>query len=451
MLLAIAVTLFLLAYLLPRIFLPPDPNLVVKVFTRLLALCLLLLGYGWVTAYFSLTGLEMTRDARFLRQQAGQIFEERFRILNRSRFPRLWIEIQDESPLPGGPGTRVLSRVGARESRVYTAYTQLHSRGAFPLGPTRLVSGDVFGLFSNERVIPAQHELLVMPLTVDLTRFPSPQGVFPGGRAILQRATEVTPQAAGVREYIPGDGLRSIHWPTTARRGRLMVKEYEQDPQADVWVVLDAYRPSHVLMRRNQSAQHIRHAWQLWQKDALPELPPDTFEYAVSAAASIAQYYVKQGRAVGFTSVTKTSSFFPPERGERQMNKLLEHLTHLDCDGSLPLAGLVEMQARHIARASTVVLVTPEFDETLYVAVNHLTMRNLRPILVQVDPSTFMDRALAGLAYGLTPLTNTPVIRLIRGGNLKEMLEKPIGVSGYSDGPYPPRAGLPAAEQPRAG
>ncbi len=57
---------------------------------------------------------------------------------------------------------------------------------------------------------------------------------------IRQRSADVTPHAAGVREYVPGDPMKRIHWPSTAHKGRLMVKEFEQDPQADIWIFLDA-------------------------------------------------------------------------------------------------------------------------------------------------------------------------------------------------------------------
>ena len=53
------------------------------------------------------------------------------------------------------------------------------------------------------------------------------------------RNTEVSPYAISVRDYYPGDPLRRIDWKTTARLDKLMVKEFEEDPQATVWILLD--------------------------------------------------------------------------------------------------------------------------------------------------------------------------------------------------------------------
>lgn len=417
---------FLLAYGIPKFFIPPDPTQTIRVFTRILALLLGVVLYSFVTARFALSGLDFERTARTHQQQAGQLFEERFWLTNRWRISRLWIEIRDDSDLPGFHGSRILSKIGPKESRTYTAYTLVGMRGKYHLGPTRLISGDVFGLFSVEKSFSADDELLVLPKTVPLDYFAMPQGFFPGGRAILQKATEVTPQAAGVREYIPGDGLRSIHWPTTARKNRLMVKEYEQDPQADVWIMLDANRSTHILMKRKTSNIQIRALWQLWDKQIeSDELPRDTFEYAVSSAASIASYYLKRGRAVGFTCTSQAVSFFQPERGDRQLRKIIEELAHLTCTGKVSLAQNVEMHARYFARASTIVLVTAEFDSALDLAISHLLLRNLRPVVIQIDASTFLDDqgfATAGGSPSAFGSLSKP-IRISYAGDLKRMLE----------------------------
>ncbi len=359
-------------------------------FTRLVYLLLALLIASWVWAAISSHGFVFSREARVLRHQVGQIFEERFRLQNRLPILRLWMEIEDESDLPGNSGSRVLSLIGARQQRSYIAYTLLGRRGAFQLGPTRLSSGDPFGLFRVDRVIEASTTLIVLPYYVTLLKFPSPQGVFPGGRAIQRRANEITPQASGVREYAPGDALRRIHWPSSVRRDRLMTKEFEQDPQADVWIFLDAFAPINFREAEAERMNSIKvnQNWVL-QKKVDITLPPDSFEYSVGAAASIANYYLRQGRTVGFACASDVVTVITPERGERQLNKILENLTFVKSNGSLPLPALVESQSPNLPRASTVVIITPLADQSLDVALDYLIMRNLRPVMVHVDAHSF--------------------------------------------------------------
>ncbi|HZW02612.1 MAG TPA: DUF58 domain-containing protein, partial [Anaerolineaceae bacterium] len=199
---------------------------------------LVIVTWGWT--YLSNRALTVKRSARVLRQQVGQVFEERFEVFNASHLGVLWLEVVDESPIPKKQGSRVLSNLGGRRGRSYVTRTLLTRRGAFHLGPTLLRSGDPFGMFSYIKVFPEENTLLVLPMVVDIERFPAPAGFLPGGRALRQRTAEVTPYAASVREYAPGDPLNRIHWKTTARRDQFMVKEFEQDPLADIWVFVDA-------------------------------------------------------------------------------------------------------------------------------------------------------------------------------------------------------------------
>ncbi len=393
-------------------------------FTRLVYLCLLLIAVGWLWATLSTRGFSLLREARVLRQQVGQVFEERFKLINRMPFIRLWVEVRDESQLPGSSGTRVISLIGPRQQRSYIAYTLLNRRGSFNLGPTRLVSGDPFGLFQKTVTLRNDSRLVVLPYVVDLQRFPSPMGMFPGGRAIRRRAAEITPQASGVREYAPGDALRRIHWPTSARKDRLMTKEFDQDPQADVWIFLDAHAPTHYRAEgmNEQDRQRVDQLW-LWQRSVEVRLPADTFEYAISAAGSVANYYIKQGRTVGFACAADILTVISPERGERQLNKILETLTFVNSDGDLPLIGLVESQAPSLPRASTVVLVTSSTHHTLDLAVDYLIMRNLRPVIVFIDGQTFGgDLGGKEVVYRIKQRA-VPVLVISQQADLRESLE----------------------------
>jgi len=410
----------LAAYFTPLVSGVPTPIF----FTRLVYLCLLLIVVSWIWAKISIVGFSFLREARVLRQQVGQVFEERFRLTNRLAIVRLWVEIQDESQLPGNSGTRVISLINPHQQRSYIAYTRLNRRGSFLLGPTNLISGDPFGLFQNKLKLKSENRLVVLPYIVDLKRFPSPVGMFPGGRAIRRKTYEITPQAAGVRDYVPGDALRRIHWPTSARRDRLYTKEFDQDPQADVWVFLDAYAPAHYRKEDAVEPEALRvdRLW-MWQKRVEVKLPTDTFEYAVSAAGSVANYYIKQGRTVGFACAADVLTVLSPERGERQLTKILETLTFLNSVGNLPLIGLVEAQAPSLPRASTVVLMTAATDETVDLAVDHMVMRNLRPVVVFIDGQSFGSNLNGSGTVSRMKQRGVPVIPVTKDKDLAESLE----------------------------
>jgi uncharacterized protein (DUF58 family) len=243
-------------------------------------------------------------------------------------------------------------------------------------------------------------------LLVDVHDFPSPAGVLPGGEALRRRTPQVTPNAAGVREYAPGDSMNRIHWVSTARRNRLMTKEFELDPQADVWIFLDG-------SETGQAA--VPFTWPKRSKDDLWKhkfeftLPPSTEEYGVSIAASIARHYLRKGRSVGFITSGQTLTMMPPDRGGRQLGKILESLALLRAEGTLPIWGLVDIQAQHLARGSTIVMITHSVEKEVIVATDFLARRGLRPVTVLIDAASFngpagSDEIAEGLRFMKIPL-----------------------------------------------
>jgi uncharacterized protein (DUF58 family) len=384
-----------------------------------------LLAGSWLMSWIALRGVKVQRVARSLRSQVGQVFEERFEIQNTGRLPRLWIEVRDESSLPGSRGSHVLTLVGGREGRTYLARTRLTQRGVFPLGPTSLGSGDLFGLFPVTRSFPNKDSLLVYPILYDVRTFPNPPGLLPGGEALRRRTPQITPNAAGVREYTSGDPLNRIHWLSTARRNRLMVKEFELDPLADVWIFLDA---AHIVHASKPQPLSEFDPQDIWKPRSKFNLPQSTEEYAVSAAASLARFYLQRGRAVGLAFSGQSLNVLPSDRGGRQLGKILEALALLRADGTLPLQGLIEAQARHLPRGSTVVLITPATSEMVVQITDLLLRRGMRPVVVLIDVATFGGYfSTAHLEKSLSVL-GVPVCNLHFGDDLSEVLSSATGV-----------------------
>ena len=379
----------------------------VQLYFRLAYVWGLLLLVSWFWSRHILRGVKMVRKARTTRAQVGQILEERIEIDNPGRLPRLWLAISDSSSLPGSQASRLFPLVEPRRGRTYLSRTRLLKRGVYPLGPTTLESGDPFGIFPVERVYEASESLLVYPLLIDIHGFPSPAGILSGGEALRRRTPQVTPNAAGVREYEPGDPLNRIHWMSTARRNRLITKEFELDPQSDVWIFLDA-------LRIGQAS--LPFSWpdklkeDLWKHKFEFTLPPSTEEYGVSIAASIARYFLTLDRSLGFVCAGKSLTLIPPDRGGRQLAKILEALALVRTVGTLPLWGLIDIQSQHLARGSTIVLITHSVKKEILLTSDFLTRRGLRPVVVLIDAASFngpagMDEIADGLRSMNVPLT----------------------------------------------
>ena len=112
------------------------------------------------------------------------------------------------------------------------------------MGPLVVRAADPFGLFPQEAVFAEKQRLLVYPRVVELPDFAIPSAQLTGDASRRRRAHVLSPQVSAVREYNPGDSVSRIHWPTTARIGKLMVKTFDQGRASDIWVLLDQYAPT---------------------------------------------------------------------------------------------------------------------------------------------------------------------------------------------------------------
>ncbi len=267
------------------------------VYVRLLYLGGLLVVISALVTSLALRGIKVDRQARAMRGSVGDIFEERFEVWNDSLLPKLWLEIANESNIPHSTGSRVLTFIRPHQKRIYVARTWLTRRGGFVLGPTTISSGDPFGIFRVSREYPPNSSLVVLPMLFPIAEFGTPPGLLPGGRAIRSKSPDITPHASGVSEYVTGDPMKRIHWPTSIRRDQLMVKEFEQDPQSEVWLFLDTHRGVHFSKQGDDTLPPVDDLFLLRRRQM--KLSPSSLEYAVSITASLAHYFLDQRRAVG--------------------------------------------------------------------------------------------------------------------------------------------------------
>jgi uncharacterized protein (DUF58 family) len=393
-------------------------------FYNLLYLWLLLIVVAALWTWASLGQVRLSRHTRTLRTQVGQLFEERLSIHNDSRLPKLWLEVRDASDLPGHEASLVVASLDAGQERAWVVRTLSLRRGRYRLGPLTLTSGDPFGLFQVSRRLAHMANVVIYPSTVELPDFALPLGLLPGGDALRRRTHYVTANASTVRDYAPGDSFNRIHWRSTARRDRLMVKEFELDPQADVWLFLDGERAAQAA--RDEPLPEFKVSDRWWEAlDQLQHatvLPPSTEEYGVSVAASLAQYFIRRDRAVGLVAFGRTREVIQPDRGERQLTRLLETLAVFQAAGQVPLREALVLEGAHLPRGTTTILISPSRDMHWVMEAQSLKRSGLRMVAVVLDPSTFAEPSapVASNAYLADSLwaTQIPAYRVCQGDSL---------------------------------
>ncbi|MCX7790628.1 MAG: DUF58 domain-containing protein [Chloroflexaceae bacterium] len=353
---------------------------------------LLVLATLW--AWLNLRGLVVEREILTPRATVGEYARERIILRNRWFLPKLWVELYDESELPErGPG--FVATLAGGETGRWTARTLCTRRGRFRLGPATLISGDPFGIVRLRRSAPATGEILVYPQTVDLPDFRLPGAELPGGRTTRARSFHLTPNVATVREYAPGDSMNRIHWRSTARLDQLMVKEFELDPSADVYLVLDLQERAVVRDIRLPQPHRDGDArdagpWWTRQTAAAPVFALEsTEEHAVMAAASLARALLAQNRLVGLVAWGQHRELIPAEREARQLFKILEALAVLRAHGAHPLAEVLVAESQRFGRNCTLVVITSSVDERWVSALQQHLYRGVRAVALFVDPQSY--------------------------------------------------------------
>lgn len=350
-----------------------------KVFFTVIGIILV----AWLWSWFSLRDVKVTRETKADRAQVGQSFMERLRIINTSRISKLWVEVIDQSDMPGHKVSRVV-HLGPNDSQRWRTETTCARRGRFRIGPLVLRSGDPFGLFPRYHVVPDTHDLLVYPATVDMSAFALPVGDLPGGSAIQKRTPFVTPNASSVRDYFPGDAFNRIAWRATARTNKLMVKEFELDPTADIWIAVD-------MQAAVQAGATGEAALPNFRGDDVPLSfwLDSTEEYAVTIAASLARHFLQQNRNVGLITSGAHSMVMPADRGGRQMFKILEQLAVVRADGSTPFGEMLLAESGLFDRNSTLIAITSSTNEEWAHSLIEIVSRGVQSVAVIVEPSTF--------------------------------------------------------------
>lgn len=389
----------------------------------------LLIIVSFVWAWINLNWVKLARNTRTRRTQVGRPLEERFTVHNTSIVPKLWLEVRDFGNVPGHYSSHVIHNLGGRSAFTWRINTICTERGRYQLGPIRLRTSDPFGLFPMERDFAATTHVVVYPLTFDIHQFALPMGILPGGDALRRRTHYITTNAAGVREYAPGDSFGRIHWPSTARRDRLIVKEFELDPLADIWIVPDMAIFGHIAPKA--SAVKRLNDLPPWMQLEEFELPETTEEYTVAIAASLAQYFLRRDRAVGLVGYGQANEVVQPDRGERQLNRILETLAVLRAQGQVPLADVLQAESHLFPRGTTVIVVTASADEGWALAARQVARRGLRMVSVLVNPESFGGRQSAAPLAALLQASGMGAYVVNSGDNLTAVLSQNSKQAGF--------------------
>lgn len=288
-------------------------------------------------------------------------------------------------------------KMGAKEPLQLSYQVEPRRRGYYRLGPTRITSGDLFGMGPDRSIaIPAGY-LTVYPRITPFHRLGLSSRLPFGTIAGREKLFEDPARPMGVRPYQRGDSVRQINWKVSARQRDLMVKTLQPAISLETMIILNLFRPDYTDYTRYR-----------------------TMEWGIELAASLAAYLTTQKQGVGLlangidplqeggdgpqfdphtgrlqrasTDEEMLVDPLPPKRGRPHLIKLLERLARVESSRQNHFVPWLIGYNIPLSWGGTAIVITPKADLELCQTLHRLVQRGINPLLLVTEPSQTMGQ-----------------------------------------------------------
>ena len=280
-------------------------------------------------------------------------------------------------PVEGGDALALRLRAG--DERTLPVTLRCRRWGLYDVGELELRARDAVRVVTWEREIRRTTRLKAYPRAESLQRILAPREtqVFTGSEVAWLKGDGI--EYADLREYVPGDRLRSINWRASARRDGFVVNEQHPERNTDVVLFVDSFAD-------------IRHGGH------------STLDDAVRATGTLASRYLERRDRVGLVTFGGILRWLQPGMGLAQRFRLVETLLETGVEPTYTWRDVNVIPARILPPKALVLGITPLLDERYVATIADLRARGFDVAVIEVDPVALVDPApgeLGRLAYRL--------------------------------------------------
>ena len=348
----------------------------------LLGLVLGVAALSRLWSYLSLKGVRFERLLSETRVFPDESLELKLKITNRKLLPLPWIEIADQ--VPSGFISGLVYNPNAKpgyESIVnftailwYSSITWKYrllckKRGYYILGLLSVTSGDIFGFYPRTVNESSRQTIIVYPRIYPVSHLHIPS-LYPLGEVKSEkRIFEDPSRTIGIREYLPGDSLRRIHWKASARQQQLQVKIFEPTTtlKVAIFLAVDTFREIGT-----------------WKENEL--------ELGISTAASLASYLIEKNSQVGLWANTKMAdSGYParitPGSGIDRLVQIFEALAKVVPISNAPFLDYFQEERKSLMMGLTLIFVISEIPDKMVQTIIDLKQAGYKILVFQISKS----------------------------------------------------------------
>ncbi len=302
--------------------------------------------------------------------QVGRTVRMQISVRNKTILPIPWLRCWIEQPTMVQSGDRYKCHflsLRPHESCSFTVEIPCQVRGEFLMGNMVIQSGDLFGIFGDQRKFVCPQSLLVIPEVIPLHNQGYGETVHMIGDHIVNLKSSLRGAGLfGVRNYYSGDAMNRIHWKASARVQKLLVKEFERQRSREIAVVIDL------------------------NKDGCIGAAPDTtLEKAVTIAASLAAAGLKEGYQVGLVALGQERVYLRPQTGRGHLGLILERLARVKADAEDCFADVAYRESTGFAKGTRLILITSRISNELVDRLFQMAARGYNCLVILLKAETF--------------------------------------------------------------
>jgi uncharacterized protein (DUF58 family) len=292
-------------------------------------------------------------------------------IENRGVIPLINFVLEDNLPcaVPEEREKRILLEyLRAKSSNIirYSCYCPV--RGKYELGPFSLYIFDPFGLFFIKKIHYIYSEVYVYPQTFNIRKFPIlAKGTAPWFGIETSRVSGDEHEFYGVREYKPGDPIKKIHWLSTARKNKLIVKQFQRQVFFRVTILFNLSKD------RN-----------------FGEGKKSVAEYTIKIAASVARYLIEVGVSLEIIAHVGEIVRIPFNKGPEHLDDIFRFLTVARPESKVEIDEIFHEFARYIPSDSSLVIIMPDTELEYLFAMLSIKEKNVSLIPLVLITSSFL-------------------------------------------------------------
>jgi uncharacterized protein (DUF58 family) len=241
-------------------------------------------------------------------------------------------------------------------------------RGKYKVGPFFIYIFDPWGIFFLKKTYPLHDEVYVYPQTFHIHKLPELiKGTAPWFGIGTSRVSGDEHEFYGIREYKSGDPIKKIHWLTTARKNKLIVKQFQHQVFYRATIIFNLDKEKNF----GQGKESVT-------------------EYTIKIAASVAKYFLQRDVSLSVIAHAAEMVHIPFNKGPEHLEDIMKFLAIAQPESRVSIGDIFEEFSDYMPNDSSLIAIMPDTDWEYMLAMLSLQKRNISMVPIVLISSSFL-------------------------------------------------------------